>query len=205
METTQRLQNRDYTLIIDKSASMETPDCAGGKSRWQSAQESTLAFARRINQLDPDGITVYTFAGAHKRYDNVGPEKVAQIFQENHPMGSTDLAAVLADAFNHWRLRKKKGELKSGETILVVTDGEPDDQASVANVIKEVTRHMDADEELGVAFFQIGKDSAASAFLKRLDDNLQREGAKFDIVDVKTFAELEGVTMDEALLAALDD
>ena len=29
------LENRDYTLIIDKSGSMSTNDQAGGKSRWE--------------------------------------------------------------------------------------------------------------------------------------------------------------------------
>jgi hypothetical protein len=38
-----KLRNRDYTLIIDKSGSMSTKDQAGGKSRWDVMQESTLA------------------------------------------------------------------------------------------------------------------------------------------------------------------
>ena len=29
------LENRDYTLIIDKSGSMSTKDRPGGASRWQ--------------------------------------------------------------------------------------------------------------------------------------------------------------------------
>ena len=45
------LENRDYTLIIDKSGSMATPDQKGGRSRWVAAQESTLALA--IDILPP--------------------------------------------------------------------------------------------------------------------------------------------------------
>ena len=29
------MSDRDYTLIIDKSGSMSTPDQAGGRTRWQ--------------------------------------------------------------------------------------------------------------------------------------------------------------------------
>ncbi len=55
------LQERDYTLIIDKSGSMATPDQKGGRSRWVAAQESTFALANKCEQFDPDGITVYVF------------------------------------------------------------------------------------------------------------------------------------------------
>jgi hypothetical protein len=81
------VQDRDYTLVIDKSGSMSTPDQAGGRSRWDAAQESTLALARKCEQFDPDGITVYLFSSRFRRYDNVTSSKVAQIFQENDPAG----------------------------------------------------------------------------------------------------------------------
>ncbi|HBE34503.1 MAG TPA: hypothetical protein DD990_25215, partial [Cyanobacteria bacterium UBA11368] len=86
------LENRDYTLIIDKSGSMSVKDQPGGKSRWEVMQESTLALASKCEELDPDGITVYLFSGRFKRYDNVTSTKVSQIFQENEPSGRTDLA-----------------------------------------------------------------------------------------------------------------
>ena len=40
------IENRDYTLMIDKSSSMATSDDPDGKTRWQIAQESTLALAQ---------------------------------------------------------------------------------------------------------------------------------------------------------------
>ncbi|MBA4450098.1 hypothetical protein FHK94_10850, partial [Cylindrospermopsis raciborskii CS-506_D] len=57
------LNDRDYTLIIDKSGSMSTRDQRGGKTRWEIAQESTIALARKCEEFDPDGITVYVFSG----------------------------------------------------------------------------------------------------------------------------------------------
>ncbi|MBD0312670.1 MAG: hypothetical protein ICV86_07220, partial [Microcoleus sp. T3-bin5] len=70
------LQNRDYTIIINKSGSMYTKDHMGGKSRWALMQESTIALANKCEELDPDGITVYLFSGRFKRYDNVTAAKV---------------------------------------------------------------------------------------------------------------------------------
>jgi hypothetical protein len=107
------LNQGDYTLIIDKSGSMSTKDQQGDKSRWQVMQESTLALANKCEEFDPDGITVYTFAGKFRRYENVTANKVSQIFQENEPAGRTDLAGVLLDAVNNYFKRKASGQIKA--------------------------------------------------------------------------------------------
>ncbi|HEY9298354.1 MAG TPA: VWA domain-containing protein [Phormidium sp.] len=200
------VEERDYTLIIDKSGSMSTPDQAGNRTRWQAAQESTLALARKCEQFDPDGITVYLFSGRFKRYDNVTSDKVSQIFQENDPSGTTDLAGVLKDATDSYLRRKAAGETKpNGETILVITDGEPDDRKAVMRIIIEASRQIDRDEELAISLIQVGKDQTATRFLKALDDDLQTAGAKFDIVDTITLDDMEGLTLSEVLMNAIID
>ncbi|WP_310485663.1 VWA domain-containing protein [Chamaesiphon sp. VAR_48_metabat_403] len=200
------LENRDYTLIIDKSGSMSTKDRAGGASRWQIMQESALALASKCEELDPDGITFYLFSGKFKRYDNVTAAKVGAIFQENDPSGRTDLAAVLKDATTNYLQRKAQGQIPAnGEIILVVTDGEPDDRKAVMQVILDTTQKLDRDEELSISFIQVGMDEAATKFLKILDDDLGRAGAKFDIVDTMTMNDMEDLTLKEVLLAAISD
>jgi len=193
------LSDRNYTIIIDKSGSMATRDQAGGKSRWQAVQESTTSLAAKCEELDPDGITVYTFANRFKRYDNVTAAKVSQIFQENEPLGGTNLTAVLQDAINH--------HFQSGkpETILVITDGDPDDRKSVFQVIIQATQKLKSDDELGISFIQIGDDPQATQFLKALDDQLQGVGAKYDIVDTVTFQDMEDMTLQEVLMSAIFD
>lgn len=200
------VDNRDYTLIIDKSGSMSIPDQPGGKTRWAVAQESTLALARKCEEFDPDGITIYLFSGRFQRYDNVTAAKVEQIYQENEPMGRTNLAAVLQDAVNQYFQRKSSGQTKpNGETILVVTDGEPDDRKAVMEVIIKASRQMDRDEELAMSFIQVGNDAQATRFLKALDDDLQGVGAKFDIVDTITMDDMEETPLKEVLLRAIVD
>jgi hypothetical protein len=89
--------------------------------------------------------------------------------------------------------------------LVVVTDGEPNDQRAVMKVIIEATRKMTRDEELGLSFIQIGKDPLATRFLKVLDDELVRAGAKFDICDTVTMDDMEDVPLNEILLGAIDD
>ncbi|MFN6563646.1 MAG: vWA domain-containing protein [Nostoc sp. ChiSLP01] len=200
------MSDRDYTLIIDKSGSMSTPDQVGGRSRWEIAQESTLALARKAEQFDPDGITVYVFSGKFKRYDDVTSAKVAQIFLENDPAGTTNLAGVLQDAINNYFQRKAAGQTKpNGETILVITDGEPDDRKAVFEVIIHATRQMERDEELAISIIQVGTDAQATKFLKALDDQLQSVGAKFDICDTVTLDDLEEMSLVDVLTNAITD
>ena len=200
------VEERDYTLIIDKSGSMSTNDQLGGKTRWDAAQESTLALAQKCEEIDSDGITVYLFSGRFRRYDNVTSDKVTQIYQENEPMGRTDLASVLQDALDNYFQRKAKGQAKvNGETILIVTDGEPDDYKSVMRIIIDASRQIDREEELGISLIQVGKDAKATQFLKALDDRLETVGAKFDIVDTITMEDMEGIPLAEVLLNAITD
>ncbi|HEY9807413.1 MAG TPA: VWA domain-containing protein [Candidatus Obscuribacterales bacterium] len=199
------MKDRDYTLIIDKSGSMSTPDQRGGRTRWAEVQESTLALARKCEQFDPDGITVYLFSSRFKRYDDVTAAKVEQLFLENDPSGTTNLASVLHDATNNYLQRKRAGQAKPGETILVITDGEPDDRRAVMEVIVNASRQIDRDEELAISFIQVGNDPQASKFLKALDDQMQGIGAKFDICDTITFDDMADMSLAEVLSNAIND
>ena len=192
--------SRDYVLIVDKSGSMGTKDCPNGTTRWKYAQESTMALARKCEELDPDGIDVYFFAGSFRKYSNVTSDKVENLFRENEPNGGTELSSVLKDALDNYFANPAKPV-----TIVVVTDGEPSNQSAVARVIVDATKKMNADEEIGIQFVQVGQDSGARDFLKKLDDDLVSVGAKFDIVDTKTMDEMENMTLSDVLLAAIND
>ena len=200
------IEKRDYTLLIDKSSSMATSDQPGGKTRWEIAREATCALAQKCEQIDPDGITVYVFSGRFRRYDNVTSDKVTQIYEENEPMGRTDLASVLRDALDNYFERKAAGKTKpNGETLLVVTDGAPTDSKAVMRLIIDASRKIDRDEELALSLIQVGKDKKATEFLKALDDQLQSAGAQFDIVDTITVENMQGMSLSQVLLNAITD
>lgn len=200
------LMQRDYVLLIDASGSMGEPVGRGNKSsRWKYAQESVMAVARKIQELDPDGIDVYTFNKTFKKFSNTTSDKVADIFRVSGPAGGTDFVPVLTDAFN---VHFGKADARP-TTIIVVTDGEPssgaDGQRAVAKLIVETANKIEGDAELAVQFIQIGDDPGATSFLKKLDDDLQKAGAKFDIVDSKTVDDLENTSIEDLLLAAVND
>lgn len=46
------LSKYDIELLLDKSGSMSTTDCPGGKSRWEYAKEQTEGLAREAAKWD---------------------------------------------------------------------------------------------------------------------------------------------------------
>lgn len=199
------LNDRDYTLILDKSGSMSVKDQAGGRSRWVVARESAQAIAAKCETFDPDGLTLYVFGSRFKRYENVTSERVDRVFEENEPSGGTDLAGVLSHAFNAYFERRGKRGGTRPETILVVTDGEPDDPKAVIKTIMNASRCIQRDEELAVSLVQVGNDPNARRFLELLDDELVSAGAPFDICDTVTLDEVEDIGLTEVLLGAIHD
>ncbi|MBE9235179.1 hypothetical protein IQ227_03765 [Anabaena aphanizomenioides LEGE 00250] len=202
------LENRDYTLLIDNSASMGKPLGLGytNKTKWLALQESTFALARKCEELDPDGITIYLFARKFQRFDNVTAEKVAQIFAENQPADTTNLVGVLQDALNNYFQRKATGKTKpNGETILVITDGIPGDRQAIFEIIIKATYQMEQEKELGISMIQVGENSQATKFLKAIDDELTTVGAKFDICDTITLEDLGEMSLTDVLINAIDD
>jgi Mg-chelatase subunit ChlD len=193
------LSGRDYVLIVDKSGSMSTPDCHG-KSRWMAAKESSEALARKCAEFDPDGIDIYVFANTFKKYPNTTAENVSRIFAENEPNGGTALDLVLKDAFECYLSTKKRPV-----TILVITDGEPNNKDAVRDLIIATSNKIEKDEEISVSFLQVGMDTAAGTYLKSLDDDLMKAGAKFDIVDTVTFDQMDNMTLTEVLINAIND
>jgi hypothetical protein len=65
---------------------------------------------------------------------------------------------------------------------------------------------MTKDADLAISFLQIGDDPGATAFLKRLDDNLQKShNLQFDAVNTMTAAESDGLSYEQIMWQALND
>lgn len=200
----EEMANYDYIVMIDKSGSMSTEDCVGGKSRFAYAQEQTEAIARACAKFDSDGIDVVVFGSTPKIYNGVTPDKVTQIFTENSPSGGTDTAAALQLVFDQYNTKKAAGTAKP-IIVVCITDGAPNDQGAVDKAIIAHANSLSDDGETGITFVQIGKDTGARAFLKHLDDDLQGLGAKYDIVDTKNEEEMDGISITELLTSAIID
>ena len=199
------LLNRDYTMLVDRSGSMSNTGTKSA-SRWKEAEEGAIALSRKMNEFDPDGITLYTFANHFKRQDNVGPDEVIKIFAKEEPNGGTNLSDCLSDAIENYFSRKKSGKSQpNGESFFIVTDGLPDDESSVARVITKAAARLDKSSEMSMTFIQVGNDPHARDYLKRLDDDLEKEGAKYDIVDTITVDDLGSKSLAQALIDAITE
>lgn len=188
----------DYILVLDKSGSMDEPSTTlDGRARWDEAQEFTESFARFADKHDDDGLTVITFSSSHKVYDGVHADKVHEVFATCQPGGSTNLAGALDAAF------KKKFDSGKPAIILVMTDGQPDNETAVKTSITNAANRIEKDGDIGIQFVQIGNDARAAKFLGDLDDNLK--DAKFDIVNSLTREEAEKLTIEQMLYLAIND
>lgn len=193
------LSEFDFIVCVDASGSMSTTDMPGGKQRWTYMQETALAFVRDIEKLDSDGIDIVIFGGAQiDKHSGVTSDKVVEVFNTRRPIGSTPLAEALTAAL------ELAGKSDKKDFIIVFTDGVPDDKDAAAKVIREASNKQDSDDALTILFVQVGSDPSATAYLRKLDDDLT--GCKFDIVDAKTQAEAEAFPTTAALIeAAIND
>lgn len=189
----------DYILLVDQSGSMGNPsDKMEGKTRWEEAQEFTEGFARFAEKHDDDGITLIKFNSSATVYDGVTADKVHELFTKNQPNGSTNLAAALSEVV------KKKNASAKKVIAVVITDGTPDSQSAVEQVIVNASNALAKDEDLSFQFIQIGNDPGAAKFLEHLDNELTGK-AKFDIVNTLSRVDAESLTVGQMLYRAIND
>jgi hypothetical protein len=198
---------RDFTIIVDRSGSMEG-------ERWRQAEEAVKIIAPKVCEFDADGISLYFFSSRFQKFENVKTaEEVNRHFNDNRPSGSTALAQVLEDAVapdNFVLSKSGKHKHRKPETILVVTDGVPDDRPGVEKVIVNAANSLDEDQELSVTIIQIGDDASAAKWLKKLDDELQNGAskagkAKFDIVDTLSMETLRRINFADLVRLSICD
>lgn len=196
------LSEFDHIICIDQSGSMLSPYKTGSEtSRWDYAHETILGLAMEACKLDDDGIDLIFFhGGVAEVFTKCSAAKVTELFKTRTPSGGTPLNAALVEAF------KLANASAKNAFITVLTDGEPQDKESPAKTIVAQANSQTKDEECTVLFIQVGDDSAATAYLKNLDDGLQAQGAKFDIVDVKTVDQVAGyATVADMIVDAIND
>jgi hypothetical protein len=188
--------DRDYAVLVDSSGSMYG-------EKWVQAVEVLEALARPVAAADADGITLGFFSDYLEIVPNVtDPAQVLALFQERTPYGSSCLAEALKTIIDPWLLQLKDPQVPSPKplTLLVITDGEPNNQLEVEAYIVSVTQQMHEDQQLSISFIQVGDDHNATHYLTNLDNKLVLDGAPFDIVDTVQADDLH--QMDFASLIA---
>lgn len=162
----EELKQIDGIVVIDHSGSMSSGSTRfANKTRYQEVEEAAGAIAREMQHYDDDGITVIHFSSSVTVHDNVKSDKVAEVFKEHRPAGSTALHLALQAAIDKAKTSTKQA------VIVVYTDGAPDDERAVISVIEQAGRTLGR-PKIGFVFVQVGNDGGASAFLDKLDTGM---------------------------------
>lgn len=192
------LADYDYTVVVDASGSMNEVDPGQSKSRFQVMEESVKGLIAELSAIDENGIDLITFGGTTITH-SAGIKSAAQVAEvfSRRVAGGTPLAQALEKAFD------VAGKSDKPDFILVFTDGAPDSQDAVREVIRAQAAKQEQDDDLTVLFVQVGNDPGAAQFLAELDDGLN---AKFDIVDTMTQVEADSYASLAALISkAIND
>jgi hypothetical protein len=182
-----KLTEYDQYFIIDASGSMKNPYKAGSsKTRWEHQRETLESAVKFACEVDSDGVgLVIMHGGKILSFENVTYDKLDGILSGLTPEGGTPTAQALETVFAMSEKSDKK------DFVNVFTDGEPNNEQAVIDVIVAKTKRMQKDNDCTVLFYQIGDDVDCTKHLKNLDDNLvSKHGAKFDMVDTKTISEI---------------
>ena len=194
------LRSFDTVFLIDDSSSMY------GNS-WEEVAAALGSITPICTARDADGIDIYFLNKPdEQRFRQItSPEAVKHIFSQLTPGGLTPTGARLNHILKPYlQDYKKQGDKLKPLNIIVITDGQPTDNPE--SVIIEAARKLDDMEappwQVGIQFFQVGKDRGAAKALQQLDDDLiQRGGGIRDMVDTVPWSGIKGGELNaEAIL-----
>jgi Mg-chelatase subunit ChlD len=198
----EKLRKYDIELIIDCSGSFKDVDGTDGLTKFEWCHRQVRDLAQRMSAYSKT-MTITTFNQNFQVMPHCDPSTVEHIYAETEPNGSTDLVDPLMD-----RLQANLQSHDSAHPFLlaIITDGLPNvprDPKVVDNAIAEFTHRLKSGDEVVITFLQIGDTFDGKDFCQNLDDNLVSEGAKYDIVDTKTFDQLKQEGLVNALVDAV--
>ncbi len=197
------LKNYDIELIIDITGSMMEKDGTGNQTKFEWCRDQVRNLAQRLSPYQQT-VTITTFSDKFQTEEQCGIERVEQIYGSITPSGNTDLVDPL-------KSRLEAGLNRQEQThrpllIAVITDGlpnVPNDPSVVNKALIAFTQGLKSRDQVELMFLQIGDTFTGRDFCVELDDGLLSEGAKFDIVDTKPFADLKQEGLVNALIDAV--
>ncbi|KAH9835998.1 von Willebrand factor type A domain [Teratosphaeria destructans] len=187
------LESFDTIFLIDDSGSM-----AG--NRWRETADALETITPICTAHDGDGIDIFFLNTPDARvHHNVNsPTTVREIFQRVRPRGGTPTGQRLNQILKPYMRRfEANPEITKPINIICITDGEPSDdvESPLIAAAKKLDK-LDAPAwQVGVQFFQVGRDEEAKRHLKQLDDDLAEiagDDELRDIVDTVPFIGAEG-------------
>lgn len=190
------LSSFDTIFLIDDSGSM-----AGG--RWRETEAALKTITPICTEHDADGIDIYFLNRADSRFHHnvTSAGTVHEIFETVRPGGATPTGQRLnAIVKPYLKKYEQNPETTKPINIICITDGEPSDdvESPLISFAKKLDK-LDAPAwQVGIQFFQVGRDEEAKRHLKQLDDELAEiagDDELRDIVDTVPFTGAEGTKL----------
>lgn len=198
----QSLAEFDLELIVDESKSMLRTDCPGGVSRWDWCAEQLSDLSRQLSPYVQRGFTLTTFSSDYQVLKNATADDVTARFDKHPSADGTRLSLPLNGRFK--QLLENRTADSRPILLVIITDGMPHPRSEPSQVIDaliDATKRIKDDKELTVAVLQIGHESEeGKAFVKEIDDDLVKRGARYDIVRSVPFEALERVGLVNTLV-----
>jgi uncharacterized protein YegL len=176
------LRSFDTVFLIDDSGSM------AGRS-WRETGKALETITPICTQRDADGIDIYFLnhpdSSLYKNITTAGT--VVEIFQTVRPSGTTPTGQRLNKILKPYLQRYEKNpDSTKPINVIVITDGEPSDD--VESPIIQAAKKLDKLEapawQVGIQFFQVGKEPGAREHLKQLDDGLKEFAGDEELRDM---------------------
>lgn len=163
----------DTIFLVDDSGSMFGP-------RWAEARAALAAVVDLAVKYDRDGVDIRFFNDEENQGDHLtSSADVMNLFDKVVPSGITPTEDVIEQELGDYMVKWKDAKRKTKKlNLIVLTDGEPDDDNDVERMIVKYAQELDREgareHQVGIQFVQIGDDAKATAFLKMLDNDLKR-------------------------------
>ncbi len=201
MENIEISLNREYILAGDISASMQTVDAkCMGLNRYTYMLEKFKSFIQTTSDFDKHGgCTIMLFGQWVHKYEHANLSLVEDKLNRVDFEGLTMTDKLLQDAFEEHLEEKvkmlKEKELHPGTTLMVFTDGEPTDSASVKRVIMDIENKIDLETEFKIIFLTVGTVSTGiNTFLQGLvKDSKKKIVSVFELDKINFIAAASGV------------
>jgi uncharacterized protein YegL len=189
------LRTFDTVFLVDDSGSM------AGRS-WRETADALKTITPICTKYDQDGIDIYFLNCPDSPiYRNVtSASTIIEIFQTVKPRGATPTGQRLNKILKPYLARFEANRKLKPINIIVITDGEPSDdvESVIISTAKKLDK-LDAEAwQVGIQFFQVGREPGAREHLKQLDDGLKElsgDDELRDIVDTVPFTGEDGATL----------
>ncbi|KAH7055926.1 hypothetical protein B0J12DRAFT_738604 [Macrophomina phaseolina] len=192
------LNSFDTVFLIDDSGSM------AGRS-WRETGKALETITPICTAHDADGIDIFFLNHPDNPYHhNVTlTSTVTEIFTTVRPQGGTPTGQRLNQILKPYLQRVAADPDNTKPlNIIVITDGEPSDD--VESVIIHAAKKLDKCDapawQVGIQFFQVGREPGAKEHLKQLDDELAELAGEDDLRDIVDTVPFTG--QDDAELTA---